>query len=866
MKKRLLPLLVTLCAAFPGRAQNDTVFFELKDNSSMIFPREYIENWEESNKYITLTLTGDTTVVIAKSHIRSQENTYQGELPHFISYKFNNKFNDQLFTDAEGTIDADKREVTVSVGCIGKRLTPSFQLPEGAAAYIDGKRQYSKKTRLRFDNPVTYTLAYPKQYIYKIVKVSDEVWSTPDEDDGKKWISDKVNLTSDMLSTNAPSNHGEDPANLLDNDPNTIFHSTWGNGAYPKLAWDEKSYYGDGTSEWPYLEMNLPEALHHLKFEYTTRNNNDYAPLGLILQGSENGTDWTDIRTFTAEDDDLPTLPGSTYGSPVIDLKGSYKHLRLQLTKSQKKNYLVLSEFALYKVTKNPDYEEEEPVLISPAEYRKGFEPYGTEYKVMVDYLTDHPTSAYNVPRIDIWFGDKETWSSSMWIGRNGKTYYEDATIKIDGAGVYPDMEETPVLIKGRGNSTWTNAYNSKNPYRIKFEQKQKPLGMTKGKSWVLLSNKQTGSMTTNAIAMKVADMVETRGCNHIVPVELYINNQYRGSYNFTEKVGFHNNSIDIADETKAAMLELDTYTDEIIYTESTYSLATKIKEPDFSDPETVTILTANDIMNSFNNMTSDMKWYCDEAKFDVESVVSAMLVTDLVRNEELMHPKSWFLYNEDVLADSLWNLGPVWDFDWSFGYERGHNYFITAAEVDLFYYMSNSNKGSVFFKQLLRGSDKVKKAYYRLWTDFMESGKLDELLEYCDEYYAYARPSLVHNQDGVDNTVEYYGQVYHQSGWGDGNSYDKHTANAKSWLTKRANYIYSKLDKYDLSDDIVEPGDDDYGQPDRIDAAEVMSQLVNVYNLHGVLVRRQVPYGQFSQGLTPGIYIVNGRKVAVGR
>ena len=842
----------------------DSVFFALTDSSTMIIPRKYIETWEEDKRYITLALKGDTTIVIAKSHILSQDSTYQGERPTFLSFKFNNKYNDQLFTDAIADIDSLNGRITASVGCIGKRLTPSFQLPEGAEAFVNGQRQYSKQSRLRFDKPVRYTVAYPRQYVYQIVKTQDEVWSNPETSDNQ-WLLTKVALTGNMLSTNAPNNQqNEGPASLLDGNHQTIFHSTWGSGTYSPLTWVDGGYYGDGLTQWPYLQFDLPTPLSRIKFEYTTRNSGNYALLGFILQGSVDGTTWHDIQTFTAEKDALPTTPDATYQSPVLNLGATYSHLRLQLTNSQRKNYLVLSEFALYDVAENPDYQQQEPTLISPAEYAKGFVPYGRDFEVVVDFLTDHPTSEYGVPRIDITFGDGQSWNSSMWIGRNGKTTYEEATISIDGGGVYPDMAETPVKVRGRGNSSWANSYNSKNPYRLKFEEKQKPLGMAKGKSWVLLSNKQTGSMTSNALAMKIADMVGSDGANHIVPVELYVNGHYRGSYNLTEKVGFSNNSIDLMDESNAALLELDSYFDETYkFRDANYNLPVNIKKPEFADTATVTNLLYADIRNAFNSLTSGLKTDPENASFDVQSVVRALLVNDLVRNEECMHPKSWFIYNPDILADSLWHLGPVWDFDWSFGYEASRNYFISGAESDLFSGMSSSNIGYSFFRQLLRGSDVVKRAYYQLWTDFINSGKLDELIEYCDDYFQYANASFVHNQDGVQSEEIYWGETYYSTGWGDGRNYATHTTNAKNWLTKRANYIYTHLETYDLGPDII-PEDEDYGQPDRVDVAELAQRPVNVYTINGILVRQQVPYAQFSQGLMPGIYIVDGKKIAI--
>lgn len=868
--KYLISIIACLLMSISVQAQTekaDTVFFELTDSSMMIFPREYIEKWDEDKKYIKLTLAGDTVITIAKSHIASQDEEYLYERPQFLSYKFNNKFNDQLYTDAVGEIDNVNGKVKVSVGCIGKRLTPSFQLPEGADAYINGTLQHSKETRLRFDSVVHYTVAYPKQYIYKNIKVKDEIWSTPGSAD-EEWLKTKVELTEDMLSTNAPTNYSDNLVNMLDGDQTTIFHSTWGSGNYTPLPWSNGAYYGDGTSEWPYIEVELPEALQLIQFEYTTRSSSNYCPLGFILQASNDGKGWQDIQTLTQEKDNLPLDGNTTYSSAVFNLGTSYKYIRLQLTASQRKNYLVFSEFALYKVEENPNYQHEEPVLISPAEYQKGFIPYGCNYDVEVDFLTDHPTSQYNVPRIDITFDDGVSWNNSVWIGRNGKDYYEEATIEIDGAGVFPDMPETPVQIKGRGNSSWSQSSGSKNPYRLKFAEKQKPFGLTKGKSWVLLANKQSNSMTTNAIAMKIADMVGSDGCNHIIPCELYVNGHYRGSYNFTEKVGFSNNSIDIADETYATMLELDSYYDEAYkFRDGYYNLYVNVKEPDFSDPSSTTGLVYSEVQDAFNLFTYNIKNNAEDALFDVQSFARALFVNDLVRNEECKHPKSWFIYNEDIIRDSLWHLGPVWDFDWSYGYEGTSTYFIQNAEADLFSSMSSSNIGYPFFKQLLRGSDKMKKAYFLLWHEFLTSGKLDELIEYCDDYFKYVEPSFRHNSDGVTwEEYDWWSQgTTTRTGWGDGTQYANITRNAKNYLTKRANYIYRRLDKYDIpSDDIIDPEEEEYGQPDRVSVAEVMSQPVDVYTINGILIRKQVPYGQFNQGLMPGIYIVNGKKYVI--
>lgn len=831
-------------------------YFTLYDGQLIVIPEKYIEGRSEEDGIVTIKLQGDTTFCFTKGKLASEETVYNGSLPQFESFKFNNKFNDQLYTDAEGTIDHEAGKIDVTVSCIGKRLTPSFKLPEGAKAYIGNREQLSKVTRRRFEKDVTYTVAYPNNWIYRINKISDEVWSTPDDiNKDDQWIVKQIDLTENMLSSNWPSYENDQLiSNICDGNIETYFHSNWSSSN----NWSDGSYYGDGVTTWPYLQIEMAEPIENFKFSYVTRNwdtNGGYAPQGFIIMGSQDGNTWDEVITLNKEKDNLPVGASQQYTSPVLLLGQSYKYLRFQLTESTRKNYLVLSEFNLFSVKENPDYGKEienfVPELLAPAVYEKGFMPFGTDYKVHVDFLTDHPSgnyAEYSVPRIDIKFGDGESWNYANWIGRYGKEVWEEATIKIDGAGVFPDMEEDSILIRGRGNSSWSQSYSSKNPYRIKFKEKVKPFGLTKGKNWVLLANKQGGSLTTNAIAMKVADMVESAACNHIIPVEVYVNNQYRGSYNFTEKIGFANNSINVDDESKAVLLELDSYFDEIHrFKSDIYREPVNVKEPDFSDPDLVTELTYDDIVVAFNNFDNAVYEGEYTTLLDVDAFCRAMLVTDLTRNTEVQHPKSWYVYNEDLLSDSTgWVFGPVWDFDWSYGYEAHNQYFVYDAETDLFNY---SNAGIPFFKQLLRGNDAVKKQYYRLWTEFIKAGKIDELIEYCDDYFEYANPSFKHNA----------------TQWGDGSSYNKTNNNAKNWLTKRANYIYSHLQAYDLSDDIIDDFEgEEIGQPNRIDMASVINEPVDVYSLNGIKVRSCAPYINCTQGLIPGIYIVKGMKIVV--
>ncbi|MDD6783331.1 MAG: CotH kinase family protein [Prevotellaceae bacterium] len=395
--------------------------------------------------------------------------------------------------------------------------------------------------------------------------------------------------------------------------------------------------------------------------------------------------------------------------------------------------------------------------------------PYGRETRVSVDFATDHSTGEYKVPTVYITTDDGTMITS--------KSYYWDAKITIDGAGVFPDMPETAMQIKGRGNSSWTST--GKAPYHMKFATAVKPLGLTKGKHWNLIANAQTRSMTSNAVAMKMAQLVETAGYNHEIPIELYINGQYRGSYNLTEKIGFANNSIDLVDETYAAMLELDSYYDEAYkFRTSKYNLPVNIKEPDLS--EGVSPLTSLHINENFNRVTTAL--YNDEDMsnyLDLDYLARFLFVDEYAFNSEFMHPKSTFCYNENVMnSDSKYIFGPVWDFDWSYGYQYTGNYFTYSPEVD--FWNSVSMEATQWTRDMRYCGENFNKVYYNLWHRFMNDGSLEELIEFCQDYYDFAAESFSH-----DNT---------KWGRGDADTYAGVTSNAKNWLKQRAEYIYNYM------------------------------------------------------------------------
>ena len=397
-----------------------------------------------------------------------------------------------------------------------------------------------------------------------------------------------------------------------------------------------------------------------------------------------------------------------------------------------------------------------------------GMEQFGRSYTVKVLFLTDQATA---VPRIDINTVNGEPISS--------KEYYLDAEIIIDGAGIFPSMTDS-VKVKGRGNSTWSSNPDAKNPYRLKFASKRKPLGLKNAKSWVLLANKSRGSMMTNPIGMLIAYLLDLPFPNHMIPVDLYVNGVCKGSYTFTEKVGFSNNSIDLEHEEVAALIEMERNFDEAItqmYPSPGYYLPIMVQEPEFGVDES--FVTLDIVKQRFNAFESAVKNGGDLAPHvDVESLARYMLMNEYILNREILWPKSTYFYHTDMLSDTgRFVFGPAWDMDYGFGFGTGGNYFAVSTSED-FYQTSINSSGKRFFTDIHNRTD-VGRQVYKAFKAFMGE-KLDELCEFCQDYYEYAAPSFEHNAEvWSEETFNYSYQAYTE---------------APQWLRSRAQKLLLQL------------------------------------------------------------------------
>ncbi len=359
------------------------------------------------------------------------------------------------------------------------------------------------------------------------------------------------------------------------------------------------------------------------------------------------------------------------------------------------------------------------------------------------------------------------------------KEEYLRAYLVVDGMGMYDNFIDS-IKIRGRGNSTW--GYPKK-PYKIKLDSKESILGLKKEKKWVLLANYIDPTHLLNMVAFKAGQLLDMPYTNHGIAVNVTVNGQYMGIYTFTEQVEVKKNRVNV-DKKKGVLLEFDKYFDEDFKFKSTYfNLPVMVKDPDIEDekPEDQDKLF-NQIKEDFTKLEESLvspNFPNNNYKelIDVESVIKYLIVYSITDNRELNHPKSTYMYKD---KKGKYFMGPIWDFDWAYGYEGNYKHFANY-NVPLLRNLGSSYTGTPFFKRILEGDPANKKLYKQMWMKFKVK-KLPEIIKYINTM--------------VENIEESQPKDY--AVWRKGTrNYPNKINQFKQWLINRADFIDSEVSSW---------------------------------------------------------------------
>ncbi len=299
-------------------------------------------------------------------------------------------------------------------------------------------------------------------------------------------------------------------------------------------------------------------------------------------------------------------------------------------------------------------------------------------------------------------------------------------------------LTDVPLTIKGRGNSSWTNA--PKKSYTLKFDSKQNFLGLGEHKSFALIANYFDKTLLRNVSAYSLAKKVFTKmsWAPSAKTVHLFIDRVYQGLYSAVESVKIAENRVNIPDisdfvpiqETTQDMTAFDKYgfilevnerQDEDFNFLSEKKVPFSLKEPDGSD---LTAEICNKIEEKTNQIEAEV-YAGNFSNIDLYSFADWWIVEELAKNTDSQFYSSCYMYFDP--ADKKFHMGPVWDFDLGFGNN------MVDVNTEGFQAEAASNGANWILE--LKNSDEFKKIVKERWKSCLPAVESYFLTEYENNF-----------------------------------------------------------------------------------------------------------------------------------
>lgn len=221
--------------------------------------------------------------------------------------------------------------------------------------------------------------------------------------------------------------------------------------------------------------------------------------------------------------------------------------------------------------------------------------------------------------------------------------------------------------LRSRGNATFLE---DKKPYQMSLKEPEDLLGTGKLEHYILLANRQDQSLLRNRIMYDMAGemgLLYSPASRH---VDLYINGEYRGSYQLSEKAEIAENRVPIevgngSDET-GFFVTLEYQAQDRLTEDTCYFITENDQAVVIKQPKKPSGKQKKSIQDEFQNMeTAIREGDLLKANIDLESFSKKYLIEEIGKNLDAMHASQYFYKDKE---DSVIYAGPVWDYDKTLG------------------------------------------------------------------------------------------------------------------------------------------------------------------------------------------------------
>lgn len=407
------------------------------------------------------------------------------------------------------------------------------------------------------------------------------------------------------------------------------------------------------------------------------------------------------------------------------------------------------------------------------------------------DNTTDGVTDSWGAASIEVYDKDNKLQGGTTW--------------SLTSTGL-----ETAVDVQYQGSGK----ADSKNSYRMKFATKRALIGSNKYKQWVLSSNDDDPSMINNALAKVLGDNLDMPFTPGYQFVDLYINGEYMGTYQLTDRIKAEKGRslVSSGDKDEDWQIQFDAPSEIKENDNSVYVAATEttpyivIKNPDPDDLNETEITTLKQTMSDwFIGTNNGANFFTNvESNVNKDQLISWYIGMEILCSYKGLSSVEAYKSVTTGVTDQLLHMGPFWDNEKSFGNVSANH------PID----MSDINTEGSYEGLITEYSDYkvMRKWLKKLWQQkWFAKGVLDKWNTLYGESATTDLKTVLETTAGTISNSLSQTQAKNAAKWtsslGNYNSYSDAVAAISTYLDKRFSYLDVKFkEMYSLAE--AETGD----------------------------------------------------------
>lgn len=347
---------------------------------------------------------------------------------------------------------------------------------------------------------------------------------------------------------------------------------------------------------------------------------------------------------------------------------------------------------------------------------------------------------------------------------------YVKGFVTINGTRLF-DNSSGDMKIKGRGHSTWY--VHPKKPYQLKFDEGTEVLGMPEDRKWIFLAEHSDKTLMRNSLAFEMGYISNLDWTPEHQYSEVFINGEYNGTYNITQKVEASENRVNLG--ANGFLCEIDTpdhLEEGDIYFNST-QFTVQIKEPEIDFESQEYNYIKNHIIE-FENVLYSSNFKDPQNGYrkyiDVETFVDWYLINEIAKNVDSKDYSSMYFYHVPGLKIKM---GPLWDFDLGFGNVD----FADSQYPEGFWVKDHKWFSRLFEDPYFVNQVKIRFNYFKSNQDY-----LIQLIDEKTEYLKYAQKENDQKWDVFGNYIWPNPVVYE--------THEEEVNYLKNWFVSRMNWL----------------------------------------------------------------------------